>query len=429
MIRAQNTLAALVLAGTSAFAQQPTAFPFDANGFEPVMNAVVYQPAAARIAQLVGLETTTLTGVQLPDGRTVTLDLERIRHERQRYQFNVDGFPRNDLLDGVDLSLWKGRIRGDSTSDVMLSFSQVGGQGWIDSYGERYHFTPRPSSTGDWWNGDSLLVADSELLASGMALREFCEEAPPQLIGEQAGGAFSGGSSQGVSPLVTGGCGLKECTIALETDYQYFTRFNNVNAAAAYTTTLWSFISDRYETQASTVLTFPYVMFYTTPADPWSTPETAGQMGVSQSTLLNEFVSAWQGAIPNNARIAHFASGANLGGGVAYLNVLCSTTANFGVAANYNGTINFPIVQQPNNWDFIVSAHELGHNFNASHTHSYCPPVDQCPPSQYFGSCQTQQVCSTSGTIMSYCHLCQGGTANITTFFHPMLAGFMTTAA
>ena len=30
---------------------------------------------------------------------------------------------------------------------------------------------------------------------------------------------------------------------------------------------------------------------------------------------------------------------------------------------------------------------------------------------------------------MSYCHLCPGGTANITTFFHPTNVGIMTTAA
>jgi hypothetical protein len=145
--------------------------------------------------------------------------------------------------------------------------------------------------------------------------------------------------------------------------------------------------------------------------------------------MLNEFVAAWQGNIPNGGRIGHFVSGAGLGGGVAYLDVLCDNTFGFGVSGNMNGTISFPIVVGPNNWDFMVNAHEVGHNFNAIHTHDYCPPVDQCAPSGYFGSCQTQQVCTNQGTIMSYCHLCAGGTSNITTFFHTQSAADMTAAA
>jgi hypothetical protein len=76
------------------------------------------------------------------------------------------------------------------------------------------------------------------------------------------------------------------------------------------------------------------------------------------------------------------------------------------------------------NWDFIVVAHETGHNFGAYHTHDYCPPIDQCAPDGYYGPCQTQQVCQV-GTIMSYCHLCPGGITNSQTFFHSQIAGVM----
>ena len=103
---------------------------------------------------------------------------------------------------------------------------------------------------------------------------------------------------------------------------------------------------------------------------------------------------------------------------MAWLGGLCNPPYNFNVCGNIGGTVQFPVVQQSGNWDFIVAAHEMGHNFSAPHTHDWCPPLDECAPSGYFGSCQQQQVCSSSGTTMSYCHLCSGGTANITTSFH-----------
>ncbi|MBM3986968.1 MAG: hypothetical protein FJ294_03305 [Planctomycetes bacterium] len=413
------TLACLLFA-TPALAQQT--FPLDPAGNDAASGGLRYTLAHERVDDLVGSATAVLSGVLLPDGRMVDLDLRRIEHERMGFRFHVNGVPRTDLLDGLDLTIWKGSIAGLPGSDAMLSFSHVGAQGWIQTGSGLVHLITRPAANGDWQSGDALLVEESELNARGMALANDCAVLPTP---GSSVTPVPQPSTPGVSQLLGGGCALRECKVSIESDYQYYTRFNNTSAQAAYTTTLWSFISDRYETQASTILTFPYVGFYSTASDPWTTPDAPG----TSSAMLTEFRNAWVGNIPNGGRVGHFMSGAALGGGVAWLDVLCSNSYNFAVSGNLNGTISFPIQQQPNNWDFIVCAHELGHNFNARHTHDYCPPLDQCPPSQYFGSCQTAQVCSNQGTVMSYCHLCSGGTANITTYFHPGSATDMTNAA
>ena len=60
-------------------------------------------------------------------------------------------------------------------------------------------------------------------------------------------------------------------------------------------------------------------------------------------------------------------------------------------------------------------AHELAHNFGASHTHSYCPPLDRCS-----SNCDGVTVC-VPGTLMSYCHLC-AGLGNLRLEFHPFIA-------
>jgi hypothetical protein len=139
--------------------------------------------------------------------------------------------------------------------------------------------------------------------------------------------------------------------------------------------------------------------------------------------MLNEFRGAWAGNWPVQADLAHFLSGAGLGGGIAYVNVLCNNSFGFGVSASLNGNIDWGAwTGQSNflNWDFVVVAHELGHNFSAAHTHNYCPPIDQCSEA----NCNGSKTCSR-GTIMSYCHTCSGGLSNIDLEFHPQIANQM----
>jgi hypothetical protein len=100
-------------------------------------------------------------------------------------------------------------------------------------------------------------------------------------------------------------------------------------------------------------------------------------------------------------------------GGIAWLNAVCSTTG-YGVSAYLNGSFPYPLQDHHSgNWDVVVVSHELGHNFGAIHTHSYSPPIDNCGN----GNCQG----AANGTIMSYCHTCPGGIANIELIFHPLL--------
>ncbi|MHC4210888.1 MAG: M12 family metallo-peptidase, partial [Planctomycetota bacterium] len=110
---------------------------------------------------------------------------------------------------------------------------------------------------------------------------------------------------------------------------------------------------------------------------------------------------------------AHFLSGRALSGagGVAYLPGLCNGEWAYGLSAHLNGSFPYPLEDNnPQNWDVVVVAHELGHNFGAPHTHSMDPPIDECA----YGDCTG----ADEGTIMSYCHTCDGGIANIVLIFH-----------
>ena len=215
--------------------------------------------------------------------------------------------------------------------------------------------------------------------------------------------------------LTLAGPTLRELPIAVETDYEFFQLFGNFTAAQVYAVSLFGAVSARYREQLQTVITLPYLGLYTTAADPW----TSQGVGGTSVDLLYEFQTAWYPNMPVDAALGHFLSGASLGGGVAWLDSLCLPEYRFGVSGNLGGNLPLPVAQGPLNWDFVVVAHEIGHNLSTLHTHDYCPPLDECAPSGYFGSCQTKQTCVSNGTLMSYCHLCSGGMSNITTYFHP----------
>ncbi|TAJ25415.1 MAG: hypothetical protein EPO68_00030 [Planctomycetota bacterium] len=375
--------------------------------------------AAAPAAELLALrafDSLTLSAAPLDErGALGTLELERVPLVTPDAELWVDGalVAKGDgALDGA-ISVWKGRIAGASDSDVLLAFSPHGTRGWIAHGGRLLHLIAEPGVDGTWAEPRHALVDEASLIALGMSNTFKCavDELPRQPTPAPVHGK--------PAPLVSGADATTaklECRIAFETDYQYYQIFNDLPAAQAYVLALTGAISARYVEQINTVLALPYLGFYTANNDPWTSQDAGG----SSIDVLYEVQAKWstQG-LPVDADLGHLISGAGLGGGVAWLDVLCVGDYCYGVTGNINGGVTFPITVNPMNWDFMATAHEIGHNFNALHTHDYCPPADECAPSGYFGQCQTQENCITNGTVMSYCHLCPGGTSNVTTYFHP----------
>lgn len=198
----------------------------------------------------------------------------------------------------------------------------------------------------------------------------------------------------------------------------------NLTAATTYVTTLLATASLVYERDLEVTLNVGYLNFWST-TDPYTQPDTEGQ--------LPEFRSWWNANRQGVPRaLAHLLSGRNLGGGRAYLNVLCASLSNgsgYGVSA-IDCAYSYPT--NATTWDANVLTHELGHNFASWHTHScnwgalgYITPatatLDSCFATE--GGCHpvTDRLPPDKGTIMSYCHQLTGGVANnLRMDFHPV---------
>ncbi len=386
------------------------AFPMDLLEAEGPLGSHEFAPRTMELVGLMDHAALSMPGVPLPSGDTVVLELERASFNFDSIGVHVDGQPAE--WDAGDLTLWRGSVAGDPFSDVFIGFSSLGSYGWIATEGDTFHVSAFAGAGNDWSAPGCRMWSES----ASADVRQRSEQ--PLCLSDGLKANFDRPVLNGApgANFRSGAAGvLKEGKIAVETDFQLFQVFGSLGALQNYTGMLLGAISNRYETEVDVVLTFPYLMYHTNSNDGW----TAADGGGNSIDVLNEFRAAWQGNIPAGAHLAHFISGASLGGGVAYLDVLCNQDFGFGVSGNIAGSVNFPVSQGSGNWDFMVIAHELGHNFASPHTHNFCPPLDECAPNGYFGQCQTQQACTSQGTIMSYCHLCSGGITNITTFFHP----------
>jgi hypothetical protein len=156
------------------------------------------------------------------------------------------------------------------------------------------------------------------------------------------------------------------------------------------------------------------ILIFTT-NDPFSNTSTADALN-----QLRNYIS------PNgyNGNLVHLLSGGSLSGGRAYLGPNLCDKNEFACGVNFvwgnieGGYGNIPLFVR----DIKVVAHELGHNLNSAHTHSYnawgCQQIDNCQDNSDPGMSDDDKHCpwycqptcldgpmpsTNGGTIMSYC--------------------------
>jgi hypothetical protein len=193
-----------------------------------------------------------------------------------------------------------------------------------------------------------------------------------------------------------------------EADYSVYTNNgSNVTNTVNYVTSLFNVVYTLYDrdsvhTKISGIkvwnLTDPYVG------------------NANTATALTAFSSAMTNGFPGD--LAHLLSQRGLGGGRAYIDVLCSgNSSKTAVSGNLSNSFGpFPIYS----WSAMVITHEAGHNLGSPHTQSCGWPggaIDNCTTTE--GGCAQGPAPTNGGTIMSYCHLASYG-INFSNGFGPL---------
>ena len=165
-----------------------------------------------------------------------------------------------------------------------------------------------------------------------------------------------------------------------------------------------------YHNQVNIRLVLENLVYWNNTTDPFDEP-------VMEDQLL-QFANWCKQQWSDQGALYGLISGRPFGaGGQAYRPGILDGYPYFIVAAS-STTEPVPEPFKTGNRDLLTIVHEIGHNLGAIHTHEYCPPLDTCAPTNFFGSCQNSQNCQV-GTIMSYCGQCFGGMSNVRFQFHP----------
>ncbi len=175
-----------------------------------------------------------------------------------------------------------------------------------------------------------------------------------------------GAANELVGPQVlAASSGIKTADIATEADYEYVLASGGAEPANAAILEILNQVDGIYQTQLSIALRVVYQHVWATPDDPYNS--TAG------SALLSEFKAHWNTNFYNiTYDLAHMWTGKDMDGstiGIAYLSVVCEArTYSYGISQRFNSSPG----------KYILTAHEMGHNFGASHPDQASPPQTDC---------------------------------------------------
>ena len=351
-------------------------------------------------------EHVVVPSLALDDGSTVSLDLEAFdvfAAGADLVEYTPHG-PRR-LAAPAD-RYFRGTVIGDPDSVVVL-VSGVKLRGFVYTNKRLYAIAPDGDVYADNLPGSAsrLRRVDPELdRPAGMPPFHCDVESVPPPLGEgMSAGAF--GAPISVQPMWTST--VYTVNLAIETDYELYTKFgSSTDSELRFIGDLTAAASAIYWRDVKTVFKIGTVHLWSTSADPWTATDT--------SSALSEMLTYWTSNYTSVQRtIVHMLSGKNMGGGIAYIGVLCNFGYGYGLSSSLDTT--FSLTNPALYWDVICYTHEMGHNFSSPHTECYTPPVDTCTPCDTF-SC-TGSVPAGGGTLMSYCHACSGGYSNIILYF------------
>lgn len=366
------------------------------------------RPAEASLFEASTPDASMATILATEDFTTLSLDLDKLLALHQAApEFLRLSIPAPGELGQWTLELYKTNIL---TPDAQLT----------DSEGKQHAFKP-----GVFYHG--ILNGDEHSIASISIFRDEVMGIISNAAGNYDLGRLALGSetdyvlyrSNELSSRIPFDCGTADgdiqpesasssstCRVVrvyIECDFDLFNKRGSVANVSSFVTGLFNqaallYTNEQIATQISQI-------FVWTSTDPYATLTSSSSVLTNFRTNRSTF----------NGNLAHLLSTRSSGmGGIAYLDVLCSSSYKYAFSNIYNFYSNAPTYS----WTVNVFAHEMGHNLGSNHT-QWCGwtggALDNCYTTE--GGCAAGPAPVGGGTIMSYCHLVGGVGVNLANGF------------
>ena len=189
--------------------------------------------------------------------------------------------------------------------------------------------------------------------------------APPLLAPAESGVSAPVGA-ESTTPEASAAGALKVAELAIDADYEYYVAWGqSVSAVEDRIHTVIDAMNLQYESEVGITHRITTVIVRTSPAQPYTATDP--------NALLDQLRVTWTSNHAGVKRdLAHLFTGKQIDGsviGIAWLGVVCNSSYGYGLSqSDFNG--NFASATD-------LTAHELGHNWNASHCS--CPSYTMNP--------------------------------------------------
>ncbi|HBB94340.1 MAG TPA: hypothetical protein DC054_03025 [Blastocatellia bacterium] len=262
-------------------------------------------------------------------------------------EVDADGVTRATPMAGV--LTYKGNVEGVWASDARFTVTDTAVEGMIVTPGQSFFVEPARKYSSSAAPTDYLIYTADDVRPD---ITRSCADTLEEQVNAGAKqirpSATSGDTPAVFSPF-------KVVEIASEADFEYVQGLGGTAAAANQDIlSIMNQVQAIYQRDIGLTFTVVFQHAWDTPNDPY----TASGDAVA---VLREFTNYWNANFANSPRdVAHLWTGRSLGGpaGVAWTGVVCANpAAAYGISdLETNGLFRV-----------TIPAHEIGHNFNASH--------------------------------------------------------------
>ena len=276
-------------------------------------------------------------------------------------------------LPRTEVHTFKGYVKGLPDAQARMSLGQRGLEGAIITKQGKYFLQAARSISKQAAADEFVLYESSDLkkedttcgvtLADEVAAQEQIAKAGATGVTE----AEASGPVSSVNPM-------KRARIATDADGEYVTSLGGAAQANQHITNIINFVDGIYQSELG-------IAFQIVQQNAWADAATDPYISTAPSTRLQEFRNHWNANFvsggPNAPvrSLAHLFTGVNLDGftiGIASLSVVCRSAA-----FSYGLSQQFPLGSSSIFATTVVlTAHEIGHNFSATHTNQ---PTNDTP--------------------------------------------------